>query len=351
MSPTTGPLARTLLVKWVVDETPDAKSIALQVPPDDFAWRSYQPGQYLTVQIPSDREGSVARCYSLSSSPFDDEELVITVKRTAGGYGSNWLCDNAVVGSELTVLPPIGRFTPRSFDDDLTLFAGGSGITPVYSILRAALRNGNCRVTLFYANRDPQSVIFDNELRRLAGEFPDRLSLTHWLESEHGVPSTEGVATWAQGRGCDNVFICGPAAFMDCVGRALESVGMDHSQIHKEVYLSLSSNPFAPPESSEEQPPVIDDADGVPTAVVLDGTVHELKWPRGATLIDQMLARDVPVPYMCRDGECGSCQATVEQGQVDMLRNYILDDDDVADGYVLTCQAVPAGDDPIRIVF
>src|SRR3954471_13508460 len=140
----------------VVEETGDARSLVLESPEP----LTYTSGQFLTVAVPSDRTGLVARCYSLSSAPHESDLLKITVKRTADGYGSNWICDNVKTGHQLTVLPPSGIFSPKSFDDDLLLFAGGSGITPVISIAKTALATGGGKVVLLYANRDESSVIF-----------------------------------------------------------------------------------------------------------------------------------------------------------------------------------------------
>jgi 3-ketosteroid 9alpha-monooxygenase subunit B len=144
-------------VREVIAETPDAKTIVFDPPGDRF---SYRPGQFLTLRIPSDRTGSVARCYSLSSSPRHDDTLMVTVKRTVDGYGSNWLCENVVAGQIIESLPPAGAFTPKDIDLDLLLVGAGSGITPLLSIVKTALLDGRGRVVLFYANRDPESVIF-----------------------------------------------------------------------------------------------------------------------------------------------------------------------------------------------
>ncbi|MFB1298534.1 2Fe-2S iron-sulfur cluster-binding protein [Mycobacterium sp. pW049] len=341
--------ARQLHVRRVIAETDDAASFALEMP-DDESFR-YRPGQYLTVQVPSSQTGSVARCYSLASSPHEDAELIVTVKRTDSGYASNWLCDNVSAGDTLTVLPPSGRFTPASFDNDLLLFAGGSGITPVYSIARSALSQGKATITLFYANRHERSVIFARAIDELARAHPERLEVVHWLESVQGIPDRGAVRELARRRPGRQAFICGPGPFMSGVAAALEESGMSHKNIHREVFTSLSGNPF---EESTEPEPTVDEPGtegGVLTEVDLDGQTHVVDWPRGKTLVDVLLAKDIDVPYMCKDGECGSCQATIEQGSATMLRNDILDEEDIADGYLLTCQAVPQGDDPIRIVF
>ncbi len=169
-------------------------------------------GQFLTLRIPSERTGSVARCYSLASSPFTDDLLKVTVKRTSTGYASNWLCDNVRTGDLIEVLPPAGGvFTPKDFDDDLLLFAGGSGITPVMSILKAALSEGSHEVVLFYANRDESSVIFAGELRELAAAYAGRLTVLHWLESVQGVPTVAQLAALSAKLDGHRVFTCGPA--------------------------------------------------------------------------------------------------------------------------------------------
>ena len=156
-----------LEVVEVVDETADARSISFRVPEGAESAFEYKPGQFLTLAVPSDRDGLAARCYSLSSSPHDGGPLTVTVKRTVDGYASNWVCDHLEVGSTMRVLPPSGIFTPASLDADLLLFAGGSGVTPIMSITRTALAHGSGRVVVFYANRDERSVIFAEELTRL----------------------------------------------------------------------------------------------------------------------------------------------------------------------------------------
>ena len=136
--------------------------------------------------MPSDRTGSVARCYSLCSSPFTGDPLTVTVKRTDDGYASNWLCDNAHAGMKMHVLAPSGTFVPKTLDTDFLLLAAGSGITPMMSICKSALAEGSGKVVLVYANRDENSVIFGAALRELAAKYPDRLTVVHWLDQRAG---------------------------------------------------------------------------------------------------------------------------------------------------------------------
>lgn len=328
-----------LTVADVIDETGDAKSLVFDVPEDSTERFHYKPGQFLTLRIPSDRTGSVARCYSLASSPFGDEKPKVTVKRTADGYGSNWLCDNVAAGDQIEVLPPSGVFTPADLDAPILLLGAGSGITPVMSILKSALSQGSGRVLLVYANRSESDVIFAAELRGLQERFHDRLTVVHWLQSVQGMPSVESLATLLRPFKAYNAYMCGPGPFMDAVHKALAAIGMSHHQVHAEVFSSLSGDPFEDTEPAELTEEEIADAASV--EVELDGEVHEMSWPRSQTLVDIMLSAGLDVPYSCREGECGSCACTVTEGTVEMENIGALDEDDIADGYILGCQARP----------
>lgn len=335
-----------LQVAEVVTETDDACSLVFTVPdgpnaPDIPAERlRYAPGQFLTLRVPSDRTGSVARCYSLSSSPFTDDALTVTVKRTADGYASNWLCDHAHPGMKIHVLAPSGTFVPKTLDDDFLLMAAGSGITPMMAICKSALSQGGGQVTLLYANRDEKSVIFAGALRELTARYPDRFSVVHWLESVQGMPNTSTLARLARPYTDRQVFICGPGPFMAAAQDALESLDMPAKQIHVEVFRSLDTDPFAAVVLEE------DDSDEPPaTAIVtLDGQTHEISWPRNAKLLDVLLDKGLEAPFSCREGHCGACAVQMKSGSVDMEVNDVLEPSDLADGLILACQARPTSD-------
>lgn len=326
-------------VARIVNETADAKTVVFAIPPDRAADFTYRPGQFLTLRISSDRTGSVARCYSLSSCPGIDDRLAVTIKRTVNGYGSNWLCDHLSEGDTVELLPPAGVFTPQSADEDLLLWGAGSGITPLFSILRWVLSTGDGRVTLVYANRDTDSVIFANALRSLAAEYPRRLTVIHWLESLQEVPSVDHLAQLAAPFTDRRSFVCGPAGFMGAVRGALAGLGVDPARVHAEVFTSLSGDPFD--ESSEI---TVDEQDCATAEVEADGSTHTVLWPRSATLVDAMLAHGIDVPYSCREGQCGTCACVVVDGEVTMDDTGVLDDDDLDAGYALACQARPVGD-------
>jgi 3-ketosteroid 9alpha-monooxygenase subunit B len=330
----------------VVTETNDARSLVFRVPDGSQVPAErlrYAPGQFLTLRIPSDRTGSVARCYSLCSSPFSDEAMTVTVKRDKDGYASNWLCDNAHAGMRVHVLAPSGTFVPKTLDDDFLLLSAGSGITPVMSICKSALSEGSGQVTLLYANRDERSVIFGDGLRELAAKYPDRLTVVHWLESLQGLPSANALAQLAAPYTDRQAFICGPGPFMAASREALESLKVPAAQIHLEVFKSLDSDPFAAVKIEHDDDD--DEAQGPATAVVeLDGETHTVSWPRKAKLLDVLLDAGLDAPFSCREGHCGACATTLRGGKVNMEVNDVLEQQDLDDGLILACQAHPETD-------
>jgi 3-ketosteroid 9alpha-monooxygenase subunit B len=320
-------------VAEVVRETDEACSLVLDVPASLVSEFSYRPGQFVTVRVPSDLCGSVARCYSLSSSPVLGERPAITVKRTEGGYASNWIFDRVRAGTVLDLLPPAGMFSPRSLDDDLLLFAAGSGITPVMSILKSALHAGRGRVVLVYANRDERSVIFGGLLRRLASEFTGRLVVVHWLDSLLGVPSAAAVAGLARPYASAEAFICGPDPYLALVREALGQLRVPSGRVHVERFLSLAENPF-------EAAVVEDGAVAATLSVTLDGATTQLSWPAGARMLDVLIDAGLDAPYSCRQGICGACACQLTSGEVEMAHNEVLAEADLAEGYILACQAL-----------
>ncbi|KRC50342.1 3-ketosteroid-9-alpha-hydroxylase [Nocardioides sp. Root79] len=344
----------------VVEETADAKSISFAVPAGAEEKFDYKPGQFLTVAVPSTQTGIAARCYSLSSSPHDGGPLTVTVKRTAEGYASNWICDNLAVGDTLRVLPPSGIFTPASLEADLLLFGGGSGVTPIMSITRTALAHGSGRIVVFYANRDEKSVIFASEFARLAAENPDRLQVIHWLESVQGLPTEAQMKAFcAQYAGFDS-FVCGPAPFMKMVTTVLKELEVPRSLRHQEKFVSLGGNPFgdiAEVQQAQAEISSADDEGGADAAfsdapagpvkleVELDGEEFTFDdWDPRTKMLDFLEGKGVKAPYSCREGECSACAIRLLEGDVRMVHNDVLDKDDLADGIRLGCQSVPLTD-------
>ena len=337
---------RAVRVADVVHETAEAHTLVLEIDPTDRDRFAYHAGQFLTVRVPTERPEGAARCYSLCSSPALDEPLKITVKRTPGGYASNWICDNVVAGSTLEVLRPSGTFTPRSFDGQFLLFAAGSGITPVMSILKTLLHSGTGSALLVYANRDENSVIFKHELAELAGKFPDRVAVVHWLESVQGLPSRGALALLAAGRPGASAWVCGPEPFMDVVGAALDVAGFARERVHHERFLSLDNDPFG------EVAALVADESGEAASVevTLDGTTSTVAWPAGNHLLDVLLAAGLDAPFSCREGQCSACACKLLEGEVTLDHNEVLEQEDLDEGYILGCQAI-AKSDFVRVTY
>jgi 3-ketosteroid 9alpha-monooxygenase subunit B len=324
-------------VKSVVEETSSARSLIFEIPDELVDVFDYEPGQFLTLNIPS-RQGPTARCYSLASSPYLDEPLKVTIKRTEGGYASNLLCDYPVIPFLIEVLKPSGKFTPPNLNDDFVLFAGGSGITPIMSIVKSVLHGGSGSCHLFYANRDTESTIFGGELGALREQFTARLCVEHWTEDERGgFASEQDIEKVLADHPAPQVFTCGPAPFMHLVRAVTHRLGLPHDHVHFEEFASLAGDPFAPIERFD----TTDERVGATVKVELDGTLHTLSWPPHRTLVDIMINAGIDVPYSCREGECGSCVCTLVEGTVDPGKNDLLDTDDIDDGVILGCQVKP----------
>lgn len=341
-----------LTVREVIVETDDARSIVFDVPAESAAAFAYRPGQFLTLRVVLPDGTAVARCYSLSSTPGIDTAPRVTVKKIAGGAASGWICDELLAGAQIDVLPPAGVFTVSDASRDLLLFAAGSGVTPVMSILRDALHHSSSRVVLAYANRDERSVIFAEELKRLGAEFGDRLVAVHLLESVQGLPSAALLGGIASIADLDNstAFICGPGPFMNAVEQVLQGAGLAHDQIVIERFVSLTGDPFAAIDSVEIAEAEAD-GDTVALSVELDGEQHELRWPTSVKLLDFLQSKKINAPFSCREGACSACACRVTSGSVKMINNQILEKDDLDEGWVLGCQSLPDGDEAVAVTY
>ena len=345
----------TLTVVNVVEETAEACSFSFEVPEEAAEAFAYRPGQFLTVAVPSDQTGVAARCYSLSSSPESGDPPTITVKRTADGYASNWLCDNIRPGDTLQVLAPEGIFTPKNLDHDLLLFAGGSGVTPIISIARYALKAGDRKIVVFYANRDEDSVIFANAWSELARAYPERLQVIHWLESVQGLPTAEQLHAFAAAHRTYEAFVCGPAEYMKMVMTALRELDFPRERRHQEKFVSLGGNPFgdelaeaaakaeiADAESDEDDAVPAGPAGPVTLEVELDGEQHSFDdWDPKVTLLEHLESKGIKAPFSCREGECSACAVRLLEGEVRMDHNDVLEDEDLDEGIRLGCQSHP----------
>jgi ring-1,2-phenylacetyl-CoA epoxidase subunit PaaE len=343
-----------LRIADVIDETADARSIRFDLPEELRESFAFRPGQHLTLKADIAGE-DVRRNYSLCVAP-QEGELKVTVKRIAGGAFSNWANDNLKPGDTIEVMPPHGSFT-WDFRPDAANhyvgFAGGSGITPVLSLLKTALvTEPRSRFTLLYGNRDSQSVIFLEELARLKNRFMDRLQVYHFLAEEaedialfNGLldrTKCDDILTQlVDPKAVDGFFICGPGPMMDAAEAAIEAHGVPRERIHVERF--TAGRPSAA--LAAQMQALQSQAQGAAMLVTLDGRKRRVPFDAAAgNILDSARLAGLPAPYACKAGVCATCRARVVSGQVEMAARYGLTDEEVASGYVLTCQSVPKGE-------
>ena len=342
-----------LRVAEIVPETDEANSIRLEVPEGLEDLFRFKAGQHLTLRTELAGE-EIRRNYSLCVAP--DEGLIkVTVKRIAGGIFSNWVGDHLKPGDELDVMTPHGSFTV-DFDPEAkrryVAFAGGSGITPVMSLIKTALATEpESRFTLFYGNRDANSIIFLEALAALKDRYLGRFELYHFLSDEKGdvelfngmldrahidasiqdlVPEPDDVDAW---------FICGPGPMMDAAEAALTDRGAAKDKIHIERFLAGRPSAALAAQMAQLQ----EKAAGLTISVTLDGRTRKVEFTE-ANILDSAREAGLPAPFACKAGVCATCRAKVTKGKVEMAARYGLTDEEIAAGYVLTCQSVPVGE-------
>lgn len=329
-----------LSLERVVQETADARSFVLAVPPDLKERFAYRAGQFLTFRVPWEG-GSLIRCYSLSSCPVSEAgEWKVTVKRIEDGRISNWFNGRLAPGAELEVLPPAGRFVLRDSRAPLLLFGGGSGITPVASLIKTALATTQRRIRLVYANQDRDSIIFAGELEALAAAHGDRFEVIQHLDDSQGFLDVAGATAHGAGFEDGHAYLCGPGPFMDVVEKGLSARGFDSDRIFIERFESPADG-MAPEvvrtaqEAAEEVP--------VEILVHLDGREHRVPYSAGQSVLRAAIAAGLDPPFACEEGYCGTCAAKRVQGKLTMVANEVFNAAEVAEGWILTCQARATG--------
>lgn len=343
-----------LTVTDVHKDTRDAVVVTLRPRPEDAARFAFVQGQYLTFRRDFDGE-ELRRSYSICAG-LDEGLLRVGIKRVEGGAFSTWANEDLAPGAVLEAMPPMGNFhlpldagQPRHYLG----FAGGSGITPLLSILKTVLaREPRSRFTLVYANRLVSSIMFREELEDLKNSNLGRLSVLHVLESEAQeidlftgrIDEAKMAALfthWVDPASVDAAFICGPEPMMLTIARSLKAHGLSDAQIKFELF--ASGQPGRARQKAVSAQAAGDEA--CEATVTLDGTTRSFRMPKtGESLLDAALAARLDAPYACKAGVCSTCRAKVLEGEVEMRTNHALEDYEVRQGYVLTCQCYPLSD-------
>jgi ferredoxin-NADP reductase len=332
-----------LRVARVISETAEASSFVLEVPEELKPLFAYDAGQFCTFRVHVDDRVHL-RCYSMSSSPVDPE-LKVTVKRTPGGVVSNWMNDQLREGDTVEATRPAGVFCLGPGRGDVVAFSAGSGITPVLSLVKTALATTTRRVRLLYANQHRDAVIFGAELDALARHYGDRLSVSHHLDIDRGLvqPDTVGDfvgSTDFVGSADDpDFYICGPGPFMDVVEQSLHSRGVAAARIQIERFTPAAWMQDVEPSPSPTAAATEEAATQV--TVELDGRTSTADYRPGTTILQTARQMGMAPPFSCEAGSCATCMAKLVEGTVSMHVNNALTDDEVAEGWILTCQAVP----------
>jgi ring-1,2-phenylacetyl-CoA epoxidase subunit PaaE len=351
-----GPKYFDLAVKDIVHETKEAVSIVFQQPAEKIQYKS---GQFLTLIIPVQGK-EVRRAYSLCSSPFTDADLAVTVKRVENGLMSNWIADNLKKGLKVKVMEPMGQFTTE-FDKGrkrhLIMFAGGSGITPMLSIIKSILtQEPDSIVSLIYCNRDIDSIIFKSELEKWETRYEGRLHVIHVLDNapmnwqgysgllNHDMLTKlfERVPDW--GIANTTYLMCGPEGMMKNVESLLAIRHIPQESIFKESFVQGT---IAKAEKKEEIIEGTGEVKDREVTIRYDGQEYKIMVPANKAILETALDQGIDLPYSCQSGLCTACRGKALSGKVKLDEEEGLSQSERAQGYVLTCVGHPLTDDVV----
>jgi ring-1,2-phenylacetyl-CoA epoxidase subunit PaaE len=344
-----------LEVTDVKRETRDAVVVTLKPRVEDAAAFDFTQGQYLTFRNSFDGE-ELRRSYSICAGK-DDGALRVGIKRVEGGAFSTWANEVLKPGDLIDAMPPMGKFYTAidpAADKHYLGFAGGSGITPLLSIIKTVLaREPKSRFTLVYANRQINSIMFREDLEDLKNLYLGRFSVIHVLEAEGqeidlftGRVDAEKMkalfARWIDPKSVDTAFICGPEPMMLAIAASLRDHGLTDAQIKFELFASGQPGRARTKAVSKH---AVKPGSGTAATVTLDGATRSFEMPRqGQSILDAALEANLDAPFACKAGVCSTCRCKVIEGEAEMAVNHALEDYEVRAGYVLSCQAYPLTD-------
>jgi ring-1,2-phenylacetyl-CoA epoxidase subunit PaaE len=327
-------------------------AVVLTLEPADPAAFAFTQGQYLTFK--QDFDGTeLRRNYSICAG-LDDDVLQIGIKRVDGGAFSTFANTRLKVGDTLHAMPPQGKFFTKLEPDkakNYLGFAGGSGITPVLSILKTVLkREPHSTFTLVYANRAVNTVMFREELEDLKNRYMGRLTIIHMLESGQDIDLFTGRVDqekcamlfkhWIDVKNMDTAFICGPEPMMLAISESLKKHGLEPDQIKFELFSESQQGQLAKQEMAKRS----EGQRGTQVTVIIEGAQRTFEMTKGQSVLEAALANGQDAPFACKAGVCSTCMGKVIEGEVEMLSNHALEDYEVERGYVLTCQSYPLSD-------
>lgn len=340
----------TFTVKKVIKETPDSLSLILNTKNGEEI--NFKPGQFLTFLLEDEHGEEVRRGYSISSSPDLLPDLRVTIKEVSEGSTKRLLLDTIKEGDEIKSLPPLGNFTVNINPvnrNEYVLFGAGSGITPLISMIHSVLPNEpNSKVYLFYGNRNEESIIFENEFKELKEKFPGNFFLEHTLSKPIGDWSglkgritrertIEFLAKYFGDNKLNNkdYYLCGPEEMMKSIIDLLKEKEVDSGKIHREIYTT-----------SVLEGEDVDNVERTVT-VIFEGEEHKLTVMPGDSILETAIDNGLELPNSCRFGSCGTCRAKLIAGSIKLVDQTALSDEELEEGYCLTCIGYPVNDNVI----
>ena len=338
---------RYLKVKDVAKQTSDSVTITFDQPEEKIAYRA---GQYITC-ICNLEDKEERRSYSLSTSPYLDKSLSITIKKEDGGKVSNYFYEHLKPGDELKIIQPMGNFTTEFNENNqrhLVMVGGGSGITPLMSLLISALEvEKNSFITLIYSNRNEDTIIFKDKLDELEDKYPDRLKVHHVLSRPSS--SWRGIKDRLNADEFNDIlkkspqyeqtefFLCGPQGLMQMVESTLKGKQVPGEHIHKESFVaSTEIEDIEVVKKGSDEPKEV--------TILYYGEEYKIKVPPGKTILETALDNDIDIPYSCQSGICTTCRCKRLEGEIEMEETEGLTDEELEEGYVLVCVGHPKSD-------